>query len=145
MGAPPMYDDYAYMDEAERTDFEVRQHLYAQRRLAEADTVDTKAAVEKMLARVEPKRAVCVMFVTEGAVEGEKAKRTVCGKPGTRMLKLTGDWTCDEHDPLRHPGPPTTRCCGLEYELCAEHEGPWECTAGLEVHAGPHRFTRLGG
>lgn len=140
------FDPMEHMDIEERADFEVRQHLYAQRRLAEIDTVDTKAKIAKMLAEVVPKRQVCAMAVTVGGEEGsDKPKRIICGKPGVRLLALTGDWTCESCDPLRRPGPPVERCCGLdELEPCAEHDGPWECAAGLEGHGWPHRFTKLG-
>jgi hypothetical protein len=107
------YDPYEHMDEAERTDFEVRQHLWAQRRLAEVDQIDTKAKVEKMLAEVKPGPRFCAMFVTTAEadeLEGKKATRQVCGRPGVRMIAFTGDWVCREHDPLAHPywGKP---CC----------------------------------
>ncbi len=106
------YDPAEFMDEESYNDFAVRQHLWAQRRLADSE-VDTKAKVAKMLAEVTPGRKVCSMFVTTGGLEGEKAKRSICGKPGTRLLRLTGDWTCTEHDPLAGPywGEP---CCTRE-------------------------------
>lgn len=138
------YDPTEHMDEAGRVDFEVRQHLYAQRRLREIDEIDTKARVAKMLAEVVPKRQVCSMFLTEGAVEGEKAKRVVCGKPGVRMLALTGDWCCADHDPLRHE---LVRCtnCNQPLEVCRDRSGPWVCSAGARGHGWPHRHTILGG
>lgn len=146
------YDPLEHMDVAERADFEVRQHLYAQRRLAEIDQIDTKAKVRKMLAEVEPKRQVCAMSVSPGAEAGEKAKRTVCGKPGVRMLALTGHWTCADHDPLRHQGP--TPCCVRQevddegrpiIPVCDETDGVWGCTAGHAAHGRAHRFSRLEG
>ena len=146
------FDPVEHMDSAELADFEVRQHLWAQRRLAEADTVDTRAKVARMLAEVRPGPKVCGMFVTAGGVEGEKAKRAICGRAGVRMLALTGHWTCEEHDPLRRPGPPT--CCvraAVDEDgrpvigLCADHAGSWECTAGIAGHGWAHRHTRLGG
>lgn len=106
------YDPYEFMDEAARTDFEVRQHLYAQRRLREIEQIDTKAKVQRMLADVAPGPKVCAMAVTAGAEEGEKAKRKVCGAPATRMIRLTGDWVCPDHDPLGQPywGEPCPHC-----------------------------------
>lgn len=97
------YDPTDFMDEAERTDFEVRQHLFAQRRLRDLDQIDTKEKVRKMLAEVVPLPKVCAMAISVGGEEGEKAKRTVCGKPGVRMIRLTGDWVCAQHDPLAQP------------------------------------------
>lgn len=139
-----MYEPTDFMDQADLNDFEVRQHLYAQRRLAEAESIDTRAAVEKMLARVEPKRQVCTMLVTAGAAEGEKAKRTICGQAGVRMIRLTGDWTCADHDPLRHPGPLVSFKGPAELIICEHRDGPWFCSAGLTVHPGPHIHSILG-
>lgn len=109
------FDPLEHMDDAERNDWEVRQHLYAKRRLAELDTVDTKAKVARMLAEVAPGPKFCGMFVTTGGVEGEKADRKICGNPGVRMLAITGDWCCREHDPLLVPywGEP---CCARREE-----------------------------
>ena len=135
-----------------RVDFEVRQHLWAQRKLAEAETIDTKAKVAKMLAEVKPGRKICGMTLSPGRSENDdkKPKPVICGKPGTRMLGLTGNWTCDTHDPLRRPETPV--CCvraekddgRTVIETCADHDGLWECTAGIVGHGWDHRFTKLG-
>lgn len=106
------YEPLDFMEESERTDFEVRQHLYAQRRLRELGEIDTKAKVRKMLFEVVPGPKVCGMYVTIGGDEGEKAKRRVCGAPGVRMVRITGHWVCASCDPLAQPywGQPCPDC-----------------------------------
>lgn len=89
------YDPLEHLDEAARNDWEVRQHLYAQRRLAELDEVDTKAKVRKMLAEVVPGSKVC------GHISGKDEGRKRCGAPAVRMVALTGSWFCEGCDPLR--------------------------------------------
>lgn len=140
-----MYDPLEHLDEAERNDFEVRQHLYAQRQLRDLDRIDTRAKVAKMLAEVVPKAKVCSMLRAPGVDDlGEGSKqRAVCGRAGVRMIASTGDWTCAECDPLRHPAPPVTGCCGKEITTCDERAGAWGCTAGITGHGWPHRFMRL--
>lgn len=109
------YDPFEHLEDEARNDYEVRQHLFAKRRLAELDTVDTKAKVEKMLAETKVGPKVCAMAMSAGAddLDTKKADRRICGKPATRLLRLTGEWTCHEHDPLAKPywG---QRCCTRE-------------------------------
>lgn len=102
------FDPLEHMDDAARNDWEVRQHLYAQRRLAELDEVDTKAKVRKMLAEVIPGPKVC------GHISGKDEGRKRCGAPGVRMIALAGSWVCREHDPLStfYWGEPCRVCGG---------------------------------
>lgn len=112
-----MYDPYDHMEEADRVDWEVRQHLYAQRRLREVAEIDTKAKVAKMLAEVKPGPKVCTMAMSSGAddLDGKKADRRICGKVATRLIAVTGDWTCADHDALAKPYWGAS-CCTREVE-----------------------------
>lgn len=141
------YDPYEHLDDEARNDFEVRQHLWAKRRLA--DTVDTKAKVAKMLAEVKPGPKVCNMLISRDS-KGEdgqgKAKTTPCGKPGTRMLALTGDWTCAEHDPLRREHHRCEACeRHLVVEQCEHRDGAWRCSVPFIPHDGAHIHMTLEG
>lgn len=118
------YDPLDHMDDVARNDFEVRQHLWAQRRLADLDQVDTKVKVAKMLAEVVPGPKVC------GHISGRDEGRKRCGAPGVRMVALTGSWFCAEHDPLNP---------------CSERDGPWRCSVGFTGHGWPHRLMTLEG
>jgi hypothetical protein len=133
------FDPLERMDDAARNDWEVRQHLYAQRRLAELDEVDTKAKVRKMLAEVAPGPKVC------GHISGKDEGRKRCGAPGARMIALTGSWTCREHDPLGDEWTNCTVCGSREVVLCDTRDGPWACSAGVKGHGWPHRLMTLEG
>lgn len=135
---PVTYDPWDHASEEETNDFAVRQHLYAQRRLAELDEVDTKAKVRKMLAEVVPGPKVC------GHISGKDEGRKRCGAPGVRMIALTGSWTCREHDPLGDGGWTNCTLCGSrEVVLCDTRDGPWVCSAGVKGHRWPHRLMTL--
>lgn len=88
------YDPFEAMDDVERNDFAVRQHLYAQRALRDLEQADTNEKVAKMLAAVEPGPKVC------GHISGKDEGRKRCGAPGVRMVAITGSWFCAGHDPL---------------------------------------------
>lgn len=141
------YDPVEHLDDADRNDWEVRQHLWAQRQLQDVDRVDTRAKVEKMLADVVPKARVCTMLRSPGQGElGEGSKqRTVCGRVGVRMIATTGDWTCAECDPLRGDWESCPVCDPKDLVGCTARDGPWGCCAGLDGHARDHRFMRLEG
>lgn len=138
------YDPWEFADEIERNDWAVRDQLRAKRILADIETgkANSKERVRQMLAAVNPGPRVCGQVGSR--VDGKPGK--VCGKPGVRLIRLSGTWCCEEHDPLRRPAPPTTGCCGLtEIVLCRARQGAWECTAGIVGHAWPHHFMRLRG
>lgn len=139
-----MYDPWETADEAERNEWAIRDHLYAKRRLAELAEKgsDSKQRVRKMLEAVVPGPKFCGQVGSR--IDGKPGK--VCGKPGVRMIALTGTWVCAGCDPLNRPAPAVTRCCGRsEIELCDARQGAWGCTAGIADHAWPHRFRRLRG
>lgn len=89
-----MFEPYEHLDEEGRNEWAIRDHLYAQRRLAELDERATKEKVAKMLAAVVPGPKVC------GHISGKEQGRKRCGVPASRMIAITGDWVCAEHDPL---------------------------------------------
>lgn len=148
-----VWDPWEGADEGERNEWAVRDQLYAQRRLADVDAgrVNSREAVRKMLARVVPGPKVCCYARKEkgrrsmwGEEDEAPAKVFVCKAPGVRMVALTGDWFCAEHDPLRLEHHRCETCERHDpIRPCPEHEGPWCCSAGIEGHAWPHRLLIL--
>lgn len=118
------WDPWEHSSTEERNEWAIRDHLYAQRRLAGLDQTDTKAKVARMLAEVVPGPKTC------GHVSGRDEGRRRCGAPAVRMIGLTGGWLCGLHDPLRP---------------CPERDGPWRCSVGFAGHGWPHRLTTLEG
>jgi hypothetical protein len=79
------YDPLEHMEVDDRVDWEVRQHLYAQRRLADLE--------ERGYTRVR---------LTDEH-NGTTCWRPGCNRPAQRWLRLTADvpnGVCKEHDPL---------------------------------------------
>jgi hypothetical protein len=148
-----IWDPWEAADDEERNEWAVRDQLYAQRRLAEieAGRVNSREAVRKMLARVVPGPKVCCYARKEKgkrsmwSEEADESTRIfVCKKPGVRYVALSGNWYCEEHDPLRLEW---HRCLACEQhqgiEVCSEREGPWRCSAGIAGHRWPHRMMIL--
>lgn len=126
-----MSEWFDHLPEHEQNEWAVAATLRAKRWLADQrDGYDPVERNRKMLEAVVPKARVCCR----------------CRRPGERMVAITGDWFCAEHDPLNRPMAPPARCCGrTEIEVCDARRGAWSCTAGITGHGWPHRFRRLRG
>ncbi|MFN2591498.1 MAG: hypothetical protein ABR532_01520 [Candidatus Dormibacteria bacterium] len=79
------YDPAEHIDADDRADWEVRQHLWAQRRLRDLE--------QKGYARTP-------LFDTPQ--NGDRCHRRGCRGTG-RLIRLTGDVVCPGHDPLAVP------------------------------------------
>lgn len=114
----PIFDEL--VSDEERNEWAVREHLRAQAILAQGEAelaARARANTERMLAEVVPRRPICCYARIEkgrrsmwAALDAEEPKKHfVCNAPGERMIAITGDWFCAEHDPLRFP-PPVRTC-----------------------------------
>lgn len=82
------YDPLEHMDVADRADWEVRQHLWAQRRLRD---LETKGYARAQLTDEHNGTTCC---------------RAGCGRAAVRWMRLTADVPngfCAAHDPLAVP------------------------------------------
>lgn len=111
------YDPIERLDEVDRNEWAVRQHLYAERLLARLpDDAERRRRIARELSEMQPRSPWCC--------------RRGCDRPGSRTVRITGDVFCAEHDPLR---------------LCEERDGPWKCSVGFAGHGWAHRLMTLEG
>jgi hypothetical protein len=79
----PYWDPAERLDDEARNDWEVAQHLYAQRRLRDLE----ERGHRRSQLFSEPQN-------------GPRCCRAGCGRTDTRLIRLTGDVVCPAHDPL---------------------------------------------
>ena len=91
------YDPWDHLDDEQRNEWEIRQHLYAQRRLAELEREGRRSG-----------RALLVDTATS-----TRCCRKGCNRTDVRLIRLTGEVVCPTHDPLAsfYWGEPC-RACG---------------------------------
>lgn len=122
------WDPYEHLDDEGRNEWAVRDQLRAQSYLREleAGRVNAREKNRRMLAAVVVKPRRCCYVRTETV--NDTKRKIFCGGVGIRMVAMTGDWFCHEHDPLNG---------------CGERDGSWRCGVDVPAHGWPHRFTVL--
>lgn len=122
------YDPSDHVANDDRHEWEMQTWLRAQRRLRQLE--GERPSGRNLLVNVATSDRCC---------------RPKCSKPG-RLIRLTGDVICPDHDPLlRDDVRICTECGKTEIELCRERDNGWRCSAGIKGHGWAHRMTILEG